>query len=406
VSGLVLFDDLVAASWKPFTWTRPVGELVYGGCSFRERAERVSRAVCIGHIAPHLAGFDEPDAAAEVNPAAIDTSQARIYLSARFVPDWDARFEVPDDDAVLVAGGEPVGMAVVSGSAGPPAAFFDDPAGVALPTAKRIEIAGRLLTGFWELVTGHGRQLEADMRQLVGGGLPAMPDGVTVLGAKGGGVRLGEGVTIEPGVVIDCSAGPVWFEDDARVRAFTRIAGPARIGRGSTLLGGTFDGVTVGPHCKVRGELESSVILGYSNKAHDGFIGHAVIGRWVNLGALTTNSDLKNNYGDVRIATPEGEVDTKSMKVGCFLGDHVKTAIGTMLNTGTVVGPGSNLFGSSMPAKHVAPFSWGGADESVHALDRFLGTAATAMSRRNVPLTSGVRAILERAWNASRGSDL
>jgi UDP-N-acetylglucosamine diphosphorylase/glucosamine-1-phosphate N-acetyltransferase len=400
VSRLYLFDDAVAAGWEPFSSTRPVGELVFGGCSFRERAELVTGATCAGHIAPHLSGLDEPDSPPVVSADAVDRDGLRIWLNARFVPDWNGRIEAGSGEAVLLAGGGPVGWISPPGTPGPQRAFLDGSYAAASDEVATVRIGGHLLDGFWELVTRHGDQLGSDMRRLAGDDVSTVDAGVTVLGDSG--LRIGQHVTIEPNVVIDCTAGPVWLEDHVTLRAFTRLAGPTRIGPGSTLLGGTFDAVTVGPRCRLRGELESSVILGYSNKAHDGFIGHAVIGRWVNLGALTTNSDLKNNYGTVRVATAAGEIDTGSMKVGCFLGDHVKTAIGTMLNTGTVIGPGSNIFGAT-PAKHVPPFSWGGGDDAVHAFDRFLETAETAMRRRDVPLTPGVRAVLERAFAASRG---
>jgi UDP-N-acetylglucosamine diphosphorylase/glucosamine-1-phosphate N-acetyltransferase len=400
MSSLVLFDDAVAAGWKPFTWTRPAGELIFGGCTIRERAERVTATDCVGHVAPHLAGFDDADAAPVID-ASSTADDARIYLSSRFVPDWDARVEVSSDGCVFVCAGEVVGCAVPAGAVPPEVDFFRDPAN--RTTGRRVDLAGRVLTGVWELVTGHDAQLAVDMDRLVGDDVDEVPAGVSVVGPSDAGLRIAGNVTIEPGVVIDCSAGPVLLEDGVSIRAFTRLAGPARIGSGTTLLGGTFESVVIGPHCKVRGELESSVVLGYSNKAHDGFIGHSVIGRWVNLGALTTNSDLKNNYGNVRITTPAGEVDTRSMKVGCFIGDHVKTAIGTMLNTGTVIGPGSNIFGG-MPPKAVPPFSWGGRDSAVHDLERFLETATVAMGRRDVPLTPGARGILERAWQAVEGS--
>ena len=139
-------------------------------------------------------------------------------------------------------------------------------------------------------------------------------------------------------------------------------------GRNSIILGGVLSEVSIGPVCKVRGEVECSLILGYSNKGHDGFLGHAYLGRWVNLGAFTTNSDLKNSYGQVRVGGASGPVDTGLMKVGCFLGDHVKTGIGTFLNTGTVIGTGSNVFGGAMPPTYVPPFSWG----SGHRLDEYL----------------------------------
>ncbi len=159
-----------------------------------------------------------------------------------------------------------------------------------------------------------------------------------------------------------------------------------------------------GPVCLVRGEVAQSVFLGYVNKAHDGHIGHALLGRWVNLGAFTTNSDLKNNYRPVRVWTPEGDEETGLLKVGCFLGDHVKTGIGTVLNTGTVVGAGSNLFGGLMPPTVVPPFSWGmGPDLRDHRLGKFIETAERAMARRDQSLTDGVKRILREAWRSTAG---
>jgi hypothetical protein len=124
----------------------------------------------------------------------------------------------------------------------------------------------------------------------------------------------------------------------------------------------------------------------------------------VNLGAFTTNSDLKNNYRSVRVWTPDGEVDTGRLKVGCFLGDHVKTGIGTVINTGSVIGAGSNVYGGMMPPTVVPPFSWGaGADFRDHRLDKFLETASAVVSRRGRELTPGVLEILRTAWRATAG---
>jgi hypothetical protein len=145
------------------------------------------------------------------------------------------------------------------------------------------------------------------------------------------------------------------------------------------------------------------VLLGYANKAHDGHLGHAYLGRWVNLGAETTNSDLKNNYGPVRLWTPDGERDTGTIKLGCLLGDHVKTGIGTLLNTGTVVGAGSNLYGAAMPPRYVPPFSWGTGEALVpYRLEKFLEVAARAMARRDVELTPKLQRQLVAAWHLAR----
>jgi len=216
-------------------------------------------------------------------------------------------------------------------------------------------------------------------------------------------LTLGTDVVVEPGSVFDVSAGPIRLSDGVVVRSHTRLVGPAYVGPGSTLLGGPISGVSIGPVCKIRGEVESSVILGYSNKGHDGFLGHAYAGRWVNLGAFTTNSDLKNNYSQVKVGGAQEPRETGLLKVGCFLGDHVKTGIGTLLNTGTVVGAGSNIFGGMMPPTYIPPFSWGTGEELVEfRLDKVLEVVARAMGRREMELDREMAEVLRRAWEATR----
>jgi UDP-N-acetylglucosamine diphosphorylase/glucosamine-1-phosphate N-acetyltransferase len=395
---LVLYDDAVAQAWRPFSLTRPAGELLFGALTLRARAERVLAARCAGHVtAAHLRGFEEPGAPPVLEPATLPVERARLFLSARAVPDWGTSIAPRATAAAVRMDGEIVGHFVPAGAAAP--------AGAALVQASDaqevVDLSGRVLRHVWQLMSGSPRQLELDVAAIA----PAAGEAPAQLELIGPAerLRIGRDVSIEPGVVIDVTEGPVWLDDGAVVRAFTRLAGPSYIGAGSTLLGGPYDAVTIGPRCKVHGELEETVVLGYSNKAHDGFLGHAYLGRWVNLGALTTNSDLKNNYGSIRIWTPAGEVDTGEIKIGCLLGDHVKTGIGVMLNTGTVIGAGSNVFGAVQPPKHVPPFSWGAGDAlGAYDAERFLDTAATVMGRRDVPLTTGMRAMLAAAWRIGR----
>jgi UDP-N-acetylglucosamine diphosphorylase/glucosamine-1-phosphate N-acetyltransferase len=233
---------------------------------------------------------------------------------------------------------------------------------------------------------------------------PLLPTGSFHLGDEP--LIVDPSAVIEPGVIFDTSGGPIWIDREARVRGLTRLAGPAYVGPGSTVLGGALEAVSIGPVCRIRGEFAESVCVGYVNKQHDGHIGHAYLGRWVNLGAETTNSDLKNNYGSIRLWTPEaGETDTGQVKLGSLIGDHVKTGIGTLLNTGTVVGAGSNIYGAEMPPKYVPPFSWGTGQQLVEfRLDKFLEVAERAMGRRKVPMTDGVRNQLRLAWEKSRTS--
>ena len=400
---LVMFDDERARAWIPFTLTRPAGELLFGCLALRERAERFWGESCMGHITdPHLEGFSEPGAAAVVEADTFHSKPhseggtPRIFFSSRAVPD-PGPSPPTDEGAVLLIQGQIVGWILPPGTDPPDADDLLRPSGSALDL-PRVEIQGRILTNIWDLMSGNGEQVRSDVPVLFPESRFTLPEGVHVSGA--GRVSLGEHVHLEAGVHLDATDGPIRLSDGARVSAFTRLGGPAFVGPETHLLGGSLSDVTIGAGCRVRGEVASTVLLGYVNKAHEGFLGHAYVGRWANLGALTTNSDLKNNYGRVRVHTAEGPVDTGLIKVGCFLGDHVKTGIGTLLPTGCVVGVGSNLFGGVMAPPHVPAFSWGTGDQlEEYEIERFLDTASIAMARREMSLEEGIRTLLRRAWD-------
>jgi UDP-N-acetylglucosamine diphosphorylase/glucosamine-1-phosphate N-acetyltransferase len=202
---------------------------------------------------------------------------------------------------------------------------------------------------------------------------------------------------IEPHVVLDTTGGPIYIDGGAHIRSFTRITGPCYVGRDVNVMGGDISGCSIGEASKVRGELSTTIILGHSNKGHDGFVGHSYLGRWVNLGAGTITSNLKNTYGTVALWTPSGLRDTGLQFLGTMFGDHVKTGIGLRLTTGTILGAGANVYGA-MPPKVVAPFSWGeGAPYSVYRADKFVETAARMMTRRHVELTERARRHLASA---------
>jgi hypothetical protein len=402
---LYLFDDATARRWAPFSPTRPVGELLFGCETLRERAERVTGASCAGHLSGSaLAGFDEPGAPPGLTLEEVGTEEWRVLLLSRVALEAAEPGPGPDPGggpARLTLDGGTVGWLIPPDSPNPPAEWLDDPRGDAArgPRGRTVAVEGRTLDAPWSIIAHNPVRLLRDLERLAEE--DARPDGVHRVGT--GVLSLAEGAEVEPGVVVDTRDGPVRLEAGARARGPARLTGPLWVGRGSTILGGAVGASSIGPVCKVHGEVAESVILGWSNKAHDGHLGHALLGRWVNLGAGTTNSDLKNNYGPVRVWTPEGMVDTGLAKVGCFLGDHVKTGIGTLLNTGAVVGAGSNVFGGAMTPTVVPPFSWGaGQDLRDYRLDRFLEVAERAMARREERLTPGVRRILTEAWHASR----
>jgi UDP-N-acetylglucosamine diphosphorylase/glucosamine-1-phosphate N-acetyltransferase len=395
---LYLFDDARARAWAPFTLTRPVGELRFGCLTQRERAERLLGVPCRGHLSRSaLTGFDEPEAAPVVDASSVGSEDARVLLSSRAVP---ARLELAGrpDAARLTVEGATVGWMIPAGAPLPADTTLLDPERDTRGAA--IEVGGTVLGGPWDLVAGTPARIAGDVGDLHPND-DHVPDGVIRIGR--GALSLGAGAEVEPGVIVDTRNGPVRLEDGARVEGPARLVGPLWIGRSSVVFGGPVGTSSIGPVCKVRGEVADSVLLGFVNKAHDGHLGHAMLGRWVNLGAATVNSDLKNNYRTVRVWTPEGEEDTGLVKVGCFLGDHVKTGIGTMINTGSVIGAGSNVFGGLMPPTVVPPFSWGAGDDlTEHRFDKFVETAETAMARRGQRLTPGARGILERAWESTR----
>lgn len=402
---LIIFDDDIAREWEPFSLTRPVGELLFGTTTLRGRAERALSIRCAGYLtAPHLEGFDEPGAPPVLPREEPPRDDARVFLVSRFVPAWGAATAELADAAGIIRTprGQAVGWISPADAPAPPGGALLQPETLRGPEAG--VLAGELLEHPWQLVLRNPEQVAADIAALfpppVGAKIPSHV------------FRWGEhplvvdpSAALEPGCALDTSKGPIWLDRDAEVRAFTRLAGPAYIGPGSTVLGGAVEAVSIGPMCRVRGELAETICLGYTNKQHDGHIGHAYLGRWVNLGAETTNSDLKNNYGSIRLWTPRGEMDTGSIKMGSLIGDHVKTGIGLLLNTGTVVGAGANLFGSELPPTYVPPFSWGtGHDLTEFRLDKFIQVAERVMSRRGIELTRLGRKQLEQAWKRARKS--
>ena len=393
---LYLFDDVKARRWAPFTLTRPAGELRYGCLTFCERAARLFGLPVSGQLSRRaLKGFDEEGAAPVVQRDDIGEDETRLLLSSRAVPEFQ---ELPPlREGRLTIAGRTVGWVLHPGTPLPPDSVLRSPE--SMTDGPPLALQGEILDRPWHLVAGTPGRVAKDVVALFPEG--HQREGVIRVGT--GELSMGAGAYMEPGVVVDTRNGPVRLDDGVRVEGPARLVGPLYVGRGTVILGGSVGTSSIGPVCKVRGEVTDSVLLGFVNKAHDGHLGHAMLGRWVNLGAGTTNSDLKNNYGTVRVWSPDGEEDTGLIKVGCFLGDHVKTSIGTLLNTGTVVGAGSNVFGGAMPAKVVPPFSWGtGADLRDYRFDKFLEAAEASMARRGQSLTHGVRRLLEQAWQSTR----
>jgi UDP-N-acetylglucosamine diphosphorylase/glucosamine-1-phosphate N-acetyltransferase len=197
--------------------------------------------------------------------------------------------------------------------------------------------------------------------------------------------------------------GPIYIDAGAEVMEGTHIRGGLYVGEHSTLKLGSriYGATTIGPHCKVGGEVSNSILHGYSNKGHDGFLGNSLIGEWCNLGADTNTSNLKNNYSDVKIWSYEKAdfADTGLTFCGLIMGDHSKSGINTMFNTGTVAGVSANVFGGGFPDKHIPSFSWGGADGwETYELDKAFDTMEKVMQRRSCELTEPLRSLFRQIF--------
>jgi hypothetical protein len=213
-----------------------------------------------------------------------------------------------------------------------------------------------------------------------------------------GRIYCGSDVSFAPDTAFNTEAGPVILDNGVTVMPHCYLEGPLYIGPGSLVKPGTrIHGETsLGMVNRVAGEIGESTFGDFANKQHEGFIGHAVLGSWINLGAMTTCSDLKNNYGEIRVDLGYGELATGSRFVGLLMGDHAKTAIGTLFNTGTSVGFGTNIFGGGMPPKMVGNFRWGGAPGCPdYAVDRAAATAEVVMSRRGCTFTDAHRGLFQ-----------
>ena len=253
----------------------------------------------------------------------------------------------------------------------------------------------------WDLILANSEQITADFAAARRCGVEGVVEEPSAIRGSKKDVYIAPGARVHPMVVIDAENGPVYIDQDAEIYPFSRIEGPCYIGKESVLFGAKCrEGNSIGPLCRIGGEVEESIVHGYSNKYHDGFLGHAYVGEWVNLGALTANSDLKNDYSTVSVMLDgRRSINTGSTKVGSLIGDHVKTSIGTLLNTGSYVGAMALIMATGKPLpKFIPSFAWflEGIVTKGFGKSKLYETAKVAMSRRGCQWTEAEQAM----WDA------
>lgn len=382
----ILFDGAVRSQLLPFTFTRPVADIRIGILTIREKWEKFLNTTT-STITEDYLSEKWPMVEMEEN----------IIINAAFLPTAELVEQVKN-----LQPGEGI--------------FYEEDVvafhayeeqEVDFRECTNIEMEGKaiLIEHTWDIFKLNGEALEADFELLT-------QDRESEKISSTNQVIAPENIFLEEGAKVECailnaSQGPIYIGADAEVMEGSIVRGPFALCEHATLkLGAKIYGpTTVGPHSKVGGEVNNSVIFGYSNKGHDGFLGNSVLGEWCNLGADTNTSNLKNNYAEVRLWDYASEkfAPTGLQFCGLMMGDHSKCGINTMFNTGTVVGVSANIFGAGFPRNFIPSFSWGGSGgTTTYKTDKAFEVAEKVMGRRNIEFSEEDKAILEKVFEDTR----
>jgi UDP-N-acetylglucosamine diphosphorylase / glucose-1-phosphate thymidylyltransferase / UDP-N-acetylgalactosamine diphosphorylase / glucosamine-1-phosphate N-acetyltransferase / galactosamine-1-phosphate N-acetyltransferase len=401
---LVLFDRLTPnrIDFYPLALSRPIFEL---RCGMTSLAEKLITKLGTGDVAcfvpPYMADVYKAQTNRPVNDPATLRGDDLLLLSGRVKAAEFAVAPTGPSQVAVDADGETLYARIAKADL---AKLRTDSLDALLDSAQKALPAAPPPAAWnytWDLVLANPAQLAADFAAAGQSGIECrIEEPHTIRGSRKD-VYVAPTVVVHPMVVIDAEHGPVYLDEGVVVHPFTRIEGPCYVGPGSILLGCKCrEGNSIGPMCRLGGEVEASIIHGYANKYHDGFLGHAYVGQWVNLGAMTCNSDLKNDYSQVSMVldgrTPIG---TGSTKVGALIGDHAKTSIGTLLNTGAYLGAMTLIAtnGKLLP-KFIPSFGWyiEGAVTIGFGKEKLYSAAKVAMGRRKCAWTPADQAL----WDA------
>lgn len=375
--NIILFDGIEWGNLRPLTLTKPVAELRMGILTFKERWENL--------LEGNFCYFTQ-DYLAEKFPLQIAPNN--LYINPAYFPSEELVESIQHlkEGEALLFQNQTIAFL---GS-------HEDFVSKKIMQTKTIIHDLIRIEQLWDLFSHNDHAIHYDFELLTKGRISQ-----TISSTNG--VR-GEKIFIEEGAVVEYAflnalEGPIYIGKNAEIMEGSMVRGSlalcegAKLNMGSKIYGGT----TIGPFCKVGGEVNNSILMGYSNKGHDGFLGNSVIGEWCNLGADTNNSNLKNNYSHISIYnyTSDTYVDTKLQFCGMFMGDFSKSAINTQFNTGTVIGVASNVFDSGFPPKYIPSFSWGGGKNSViFEIEKAFEAAEKMMERRKKVLTESDKNIL------------
>ena len=384
----ILFDDHSWDQLLPLTFTRPVSELRVGILKIREKWEKLLNAETSVLTREYLQ-----------QKFPVHYQKDNILINSSLLPTYsliNKIKEIHEGQAIL---------------------HRDRILAIRLPKSEALDFnysSGlirdkiliseelRFIDRPWHIIMLNGDEINSDFELITKNRKSAGP-GNTINVLSPGNIFVEEGFKAEF-VTINATTGPIYLGKNSEIMEGSVIRGPFALCENSTikLAAKIYGSTTIGHNSTVGGEVKNSVIQGFSNKSHDGFLGNSVLGEWCNIGADSNNSNLKNNYADVKLwSYPEGKfISTGLQFCGLIMGDHSKCGINTMFNTGTVVGVNANIFGSGFPRNFVPSFSWGGPQNfTVFSISKAFEVAEKVMSRKNIPLDEKDRAILLHVFN-------
>ena len=381
----ILFDDHTWQNLLPLTFTRPVAEIRIGILTITEKWERYLNGKLTIQTQEYLS---QKYKASYTNNT--------IFINGKICPTPDLLVQINNLEFNT---GIKKGNTLIAYRSN-----VASPLNINDALLNSVETLTSYITveNVWDIFSKNGDAIKEDFELITSGRTSqVLSSSNTVIGdAKQ--IFIEEGAIVEASI-LNTNAGPIYIGKEAEIMEGSVVRGPFSLGEHAALKLCTkvYGPTTVGPHSKVGGEVNNSVIFAYSNKGHDGFLGNSVLGEWCNLGADTNNSNLKNNYGNVKLYNyPQDRmIDTGLQFCGLIMGDHSKCGINTMFNTGTVVGVGANIFGGGFPPTHIPSFSWGGAESMEECkFDKMIETANRVYARRNLTVNDIEKNILETVF--------
>jgi UDP-N-acetylglucosamine diphosphorylase/glucosamine-1-phosphate N-acetyltransferase len=405
---ICIFEDNKVEQLYPLTLSRPVYELRFGIKTLRKKLmDLYPKAEFSFHCRSYLKDTLSEKTSLPINSLKITNSkiQSILFINGRAIGDAKLARELPlKGKSQFLTKGNTVIAALVNKS---------DLKKMKLPElfqkkhfpGKEVKVDVTTIDYYWDLIRLNADMITKDAHDtLLLGKHHTTPSSNVILLEKQN-IFIGKNVTIKPGTILDASGGPIFIDNNVTIFPNVTIMGPVYLGFKTTVKAGTkiYGGTTIGPICKVAGELENTIMQGYSNKAHDGFLGSSFIGSWVNLGAGTENSNLKNNYSTVKVTINDKLINTASSFVGSAIGDHSKTGIKTMLNTGTVIGFSANIYGSGFQSKVIPSFCWGEPNAyTTYEMEKAINTARAVMQRRNVTFSPKQKKLFEKIFTLTK----